>query len=54
MKLLSTVKEEAEAGASPIMRKVFAVLFPFENAGWNAGRLSELKSKLHGRLLTVK
>ena len=37
MKVLSAVKEEVEAGASPVMRKVFAVLFPFDNAGWNAG-----------------
>ncbi|PAV16246.1 ZIP-like iron-zinc transporter [Pyrrhoderma noxium] len=36
VKVLSAVKEEAEAGASPVMRKVFAVLFPFDNAGWNA------------------
>ena len=35
---LSAIKEDVEAGESPIMRRVFAVLFPFESAGWNAGK----------------
>ncbi|KAL5525626.1 hypothetical protein ACEPAG_6962 [Sanghuangporus baumii] len=33
---LSTIKEDVEAGESPVMRRIFAVLFPFENPGWNA------------------
>ncbi|OCB89923.1 Zinc/iron permease [Sanghuangporus baumii] len=33
---LSTIKEDVEALESPVMRRVFAVLFPFENPGWNA------------------
>ena len=37
---LSAIKEQEEAGESPVMRKVFAVLFPFSSAGWNAGVFS--------------
>lgn len=37
---LSAIKEETEAGESTVMRRVFAVLFPFSSAGWNAGRSS--------------
>lgn len=33
---LSELKEELEAAQSPIMRQVFAVLFPFGPA-WNSG-----------------
>lgn len=38
---LSELKEELEAAQSPIMRQVFAVLFPFGPA-WNSGELSSL------------
>jgi solute carrier family 39 (zinc transporter), member 7 len=34
---LGALKEDIEAGESPVMRKVFNVLFPFSSAGWNAG-----------------
>lgn len=34
---LSAIKEEVEASQSPIMRQVFAWLFPFDSPGWNAG-----------------
>ena len=34
---LSVIKAETEEGSSPVMRQVFAWLFPFESAGWNAG-----------------
>ncbi|KLO17158.1 ZIP-like iron-zinc transporter [Schizopora paradoxa] len=33
---LNVLQEEVEAQSSPIMRQVFAVLFPFSSAGWNA------------------
>ena len=37
VKQLSAIKEEVEEGSSPVMRQVFAWLFPFESPGWNAG-----------------
>ena len=33
---LSAIKEEVEEGSSPLMRQVFAWLFPF-GPGWNSG-----------------
>ncbi|TDL25662.1 ZIP-like iron-zinc transporter [Rickenella mellea] len=33
---LSALKEEVDATQSTLTRRVFAVLFPFESAGWNA------------------
>ena len=34
---LSTLKQEVEAAQSPVMRRVFAILFPFSSPGWNSG-----------------
>lgn len=37
VKKLNVLQEEVESSQSPIMRQVFAVLFPFSSPGWNAG-----------------
>lgn len=37
---LSALKREVEAAQSPIMRQVFAILFPFGSPGWNASTSS--------------